>query len=164
MYCLIFFLLEFIITALDGGHVFCHRRQENCSGIHLPQHIHLWPVRWSWCKFDNSCACLLERLKTCSLTFEPKKHTCVFWWQTAFNVIFLELSLPGTVLLLKTTLYNFLSHDASRFYWLRFTLRHWVTRYQTDINKTHGSVGWAMADLLKKPNFHQLLVYELTHR
>lgn len=44
------FLAVIIIPAVCGGHVLCHRGQEDRSGIHLPQHVHFWPLWWSWCK------------------------------------------------------------------------------------------------------------------
>lgn len=46
----LFFLAVIIIPAVCGGHVLCHRGQEDRSGIHLPQHVHFWPLWWSWCK------------------------------------------------------------------------------------------------------------------
>lgn len=46
------FLSGIIIPALHGGHVFRYGGQEDRSGIHLPQHVHLWPLRWSGCKLD----------------------------------------------------------------------------------------------------------------
>lgn len=74
------FLSGIIITTLHGGHVFCHRGQEDCSGIHLSQHIHLWPLWWSWCKFDIPIACYFLHWEKWSLLPLKNQLSCVVYF------------------------------------------------------------------------------------
>lgn len=70
---------DIVIKVVLWGDDLCHRGQKNCSGIHLPQHVHFWPFWWSWCKccsirLSGLWVLKLETFRMCGMEYLICSH------------------------------------------------------------------------------------------